>query len=135
MSIRTAAAGALAVAGVSALLVGSAALPAQAAATDAKSARATCFGGAQTFTKAANLNRLPRGSGSFTTGPNCADINMRSTQIEVVKVCFDRTGCQSGFKILTQPNVWQAIATGVRDNTTYHIDITDSPGSTVQIAD
>jgi hypothetical protein len=109
---------------------------AQAAEPSGAVVQATCYGGAYTYPKGRNQQWLPSAAPTvhFVTGTSCADINLKSTQIEVVKVCFVRTGCQSGWKI-TRPNEWFPVATNVRDNVDYYFQFSNSPASTVQVAD
>ncbi len=136
MGITRKSIGAFAVAGATTFAVSAAAVPAQAAESSGATVRATCFGGAFGYTKGTNQLLVPSGAPTtrYTTGANCADINIKTRVLEAVRVCFVRTGCQGSYR-LTQAGVWTAVATNVLDNVPYYFDFGRSPASSGQVAD
>ncbi|MEU5160041.1 hypothetical protein AB0G74_10580 [Streptomyces sp. NPDC020875] len=82
----------------------------------------TCYGGSVPYTSAhspdSGFQEWP--ANEATTGPNCADINIRPTQGVEVRVCLIATGTCNGWT-WAPANSWTVIASGVPDNTHYFL--------------
>ncbi|MFI5493393.1 hypothetical protein [Actinoplanes sp. NPDC051859] len=96
---------------------------------------ATCYGGAASWNSSASHDNvmLPNAISAparWTTTSRCGDINFfvdegTGTFNANVRVCFDRTGCQSSWKQFRAGDAekWRVIATDVLDGTKFRIEI------------
>lgn len=95
------------------------AAPAQAAPAPAGEATVqSCYGDAKPF-RIMSGARVP-GQGWLYTTSSCADINIRPTGTKSVRVCFQRTTCNSWKTAYA--NQWNVIATNVVDGAAYAIE-------------
>ncbi|MFE0424947.1 hypothetical protein [Streptomyces sp. NPDC058953] len=109
-------------------------LTAAAAAPASAGPAQTCYGGSVSYASShspdSGYQEWP--ANYATTGPNCADINVRPTQGVSVRTCWINAGTCNGWTWIPA-NSWTEVAYGVPDGTHYYLQF--SAPSSGRVAD